>query len=549
MNFQLIGTTSTGGIGVAAYKNLAFTGLGGNVNGVAILDISNPANPVLVGQTPPIAANMEEIRALRIGTRDVLVVSEQTGSMNPQGGLRMYDIGDPAHPVEIGFFPAFGGAYHFEIARQGKRTLALLGAIRTEEVTSNFGQEPGTGDLIIGDISDPTNPLMVGEWGVLDEPALGMSAYLSERYGVMTNLYAEGVSASPDGRYAYLTYYDLGVVILDISNPAAPRYLGRAGYQDGEEGNAFEAQTARGGTILLRANLVRQAFQTQLSSNALTRDRTAGEDQNTPAIFALPGNRLVGDVVPVGRGCPGDPYLADPAGKLALIQFTAPREPGDCSYAEKVYRAQQAGAIGAVLYNPTPTGGFNDHHGPSGTPGRIVLPGNITEPLTIPSIAVGRDTGLCLEQVPDGEGGLLATDCTLAAPVTLTATSNFSGYGGIDIFDIRNPAQPIKLSTFNTPNGMDVNVALTRRYPNTTAPPSANHMVVVGNTVYAGWWGDGFRAIDISDPAHPREIGAWTGEGASPGDSRLQAWEPVIHNGMILLNSVRYGLYILNVVR
>ncbi len=156
MGFQLTGTASTGGIGVAAYKNLAFAGLPGT--GVAILDISNPASPVLVNQTPSRSgATMEEIRALRIGTRDVLVVSEQTGSMNPQGGLRMYDIGDPANPAEIGFFPAFGGAYHFEIARQGKRTLALLGAIKTEEVTSNFGEIPGTGDLIIGDISDPTN--------------------------------------------------------------------------------------------------------------------------------------------------------------------------------------------------------------------------------------------------------------------------------------------------------------------------------------------------------------------------------------------------------
>ncbi len=252
--------------------------------------------------------------------------------------------------------------------------------------------------------------------------------------------------------------------------------------------------------------------------------------------------------MPVGRGCLGDPYLADPDGKLALIQFTMPWEPGDCSQAEKVYRARLEGAIGALLYNPTPTGGFNDHHGPSGTSGKFVPSGQDAVPLTIPSMVVGRDTGLCLEQVPDGEGGLVAMDCTSASPVTLTATSIFSGYGGIDIFDIRNPAQPVKLSTFNTSNGMDVNVALTRRYPNTTAPPSANHMVVVGNTVYTGWWGDGLRAIDISDPSHPREIGAWTGEGASPGDSDLKAWEPVIHNGMVLLNSVKYGLHILNVV-
>jgi minor extracellular serine protease Vpr len=53
------------------------------------------------------------------------------------------------------------------------------------------------------------------------------------------------------------------------------------------------------------------------------------------------------EVVFVGRGCltPNDPYLADPAGKIALIVR------GECTFDEKYQRAFAAGAAGVVIYN------------------------------------------------------------------------------------------------------------------------------------------------------------------------------------------------------
>src|SRR5262249_19027538 len=59
-----------------------------------------------------------------------------------------------------------------------------------------------------------------------------------------------------------------------------------------------------------------------------------------------------GEVAFVGRGCPAgsiaemspeDPYLASPAGKVALI------DRGSCSISLKVDRAAQAGAIGVLI--------------------------------------------------------------------------------------------------------------------------------------------------------------------------------------------------------
>ena len=78
-----------------------------------------------------------------------------------------------------------------------------------------------------------------------------------------------------------------------------------------------------------------------------------GPFRNTASVDWAPVTTdITGDVVFVGRGCPAgsvpgqagaDPYLADPAGKIALI------DRGACSASLKVDRAGAAGAIGVLI--------------------------------------------------------------------------------------------------------------------------------------------------------------------------------------------------------
>jgi minor extracellular serine protease Vpr len=51
------------------------------------------------------------------------------------------------------------------------------------------------------------------------------------------------------------------------------------------------------------------------------------------------------EVVYVGSGCPGQAYVADPVGKVALM------ERGVCSFNDKYARAADAGAVGVLVYN------------------------------------------------------------------------------------------------------------------------------------------------------------------------------------------------------
>src|SRR4029077_18583360 len=60
-------------------------------------------------------------------------------------------------------------------------------------------------------------------------------------------------------------------------------------------------------------------------------------------VFAPVNMPVTGNVVYVGRGCPGDTYLANPSGQIALI------DRGTCAVSLKVDAAAKAGAIGTLI--------------------------------------------------------------------------------------------------------------------------------------------------------------------------------------------------------
>jgi hypothetical protein len=553
------------GSSVSAFRKLAFVSQSADASGggsIGIVDISEPANPVKLGETPRYpATGAAESRALRIGSRLVLAIALNGGGVSTPTsprGLKLFDIGNPAQPVELGFYDTgpgqivpgsvFSGASSLDIAATPDgRTLALLAAQGTEVISSNSGLQPGVGDLQIVEITDPTRPTLVGEWGVLDEPAMGRDFFLREQRGARADGFIERVQASSDGERAYLAYSDHGAMILDISNPSQPVLLGHVGlFETNEEGAAFDVHPTRGGTTLIRSHLVRSNFQIQLSSNVFSGHRTAGEAGNTPAIYNRPDHAIAGDVVFVGRGCPGDAYLADPNGKLALTTVSG------CSANLKVAGAQRAGAIALILYDDRPgltIAGF-DAQFPPAAGGVAVLPEGTNVTTEIPVMGVGQNTGRCLAQARNPAGSLIAADCSPASPVALHGAALFHGFGQLDIFDVRNPADPIKISTFGTPNSTDLDVALMNRFPNPTRFLTANHIDVAGGLLLAAWENDGLRVIDISRPRFPKEVAVWNGEGRPAGAPRLHAWQVVTHGDLVLVSSLLEGaVHILRIER
>jgi hypothetical protein len=518
---------------VVGYRNLAFVGKWGAGcpgSGVDIVDISDPANPVRIASTLAHEDTATEaMRAIRIGNRDVLAVGLQDCSFDPtsgKAGLELYDITDPHSPQPLSFFDVhaisvfpFAGVYALELTKSRGRTLALL-AVPDLEAYTWAGEGTGVGDLLIVDITDPRNPLLIGEWGVIDEPELGLDVYLDAGRGSVQGAFLFNVRANQSGSRAYLSYWDGGFIILDIGDPTSPRYLGRTEFAPDDEGNATAAVEARGGRVLVGTEENLNPFKTKFSSSAFEGTRNAAEAWFTPPLAKL--GAMEGEIAHVGRGCPAgsidefnpdDPYLADPAGKLALI------ERGACRFDHKIARAELAGATGVIVYNNQPSlfamGGENP----------VTLPDGMVVPITIPAVIVEESTGgLLLESAP---------------PVTARAASVFAGWGPVRIFDISDPANPVTLSTFLTENSQDEAIATEGIWWSAHLPE------VRGNTAYVSWLSDGLRLIDISQPTSPREIGFWTGAGAPDHAPPVFIWGVVPHGNLLLVSDINFGLYIL----
>ncbi|MDT7855600.1 M36 family metallopeptidase [Rubrivirga sp. S365] len=83
-------------------------------------------------------------------------------------------------------------------------------------------------------------------------------------------------------------------------------------------------------------------------------------------------------------GCPGQ-VTGDLTGRVALV------ERGGCTFVEKVLEAQAAGAVGVVVYNRTGADGGGDV---------LIVMSGTGDGVVVPSVFVGRSTGLALAGSP-----------------------------------------------------------------------------------------------------------------------------------------------------
>ena len=545
---------------VAGYKNLAFVGKWREEcpgTGVDIIDIRRPWRPVKIADTLDYAdTSMEDMQAVRIGRRDILAIGLQDcGNSATAGtvGLELYDITNPRNPrfltlfngEDFGMEAEHGHVHEFDIVkRRDGRVLAALASPDSEVITSDAQFMNGIGDAMIVDITNPSSPALIGEYGVLDDPMFGVPFYVSVLQGGDARTLDHSVRWNQRGTRLYASYWDAGVIILDTRDPTDPFVIGRTAYAQGEEGNAHSIDTHDDEEILIQADEDFSPFEFQFTSNAFAGPRLAVEGQGSPPIVEMPGRAMAGDVVHVGRGCPADPrpvppgsglavadpYLANPAGKIALI------ERGACRFDNKVARAQQAGAIGVIVYNQA--GGAN------GDEALILMgidnpvidgpPGIAGTAITIPTVFVQRSTGLLLR---DG-----------AQPVTARAAAVFNGWGYLRFFDISDPADPVQIGTFATENTNNEAVALDGIWsvhnPELLRKDADDDDE--SETLYVSWYSDGVRVLDIDKPWRPREIASWTGQGAPAGAPPVNIWSVVPHRGILLASDRDFGLYVLD---
>lgn len=215
-------------------------GLFGTSDGLQIFDISEPDNPVNIGEYDSDGA-----------IHKVTLAGDYAYLSDDSLGMRIVDISDPAHPEEIGSYDTPGAT----------RNVFLLDTLA-------YIADGGSG-LRIVDVSDPVEPEEISfievEGFCTDVKVADGFAYVTTGLPyrepfeqVISGMYAIDVSdpSSPElmgfydafrsvnsialsGNYAFLTVFSWGLVILDISNPENIEEVAFLEEEDGANNSIF----------------------------------------------------------------------------------------------------------------------------------------------------------------------------------------------------------------------------------------------------------------------------------------------------------------------
>jgi hypothetical protein len=552
---ELLGSHDLGGNGLHAdvwlHHHVAYVGTseegsdrlrGCPGTGVKVVDLADPARPALVGhlaQHPGTSAEVIRVRAVDTPTfrGDLLAVGLQACRPDGLRGLDLWDVTDPRTPQHLSFFEVIpaeadltGGVHELDLVqRPDGRVLALL------TVPLSEARHPEhLGDLRIVEVTDPRAPRPLADWGA--RATLGLEN--DQGQGIDLLVRGHGVRASADGMRAYASYWDAGVAILDLADPAAPRLLGRTGFAPDEEGNAHSIDLAYDERVMVEADEVlvvnRQLMQIEGPPNL------AGSILAGGALPAPPWNdttSVTADLVDIGRGCPAgdwtadfgpaahldvaDPYPDDPRGRIVLF------ERGFCPVATRLDGAKAAGAVGAVVVN---------------TSNRPFAPFSGTGPLGAKGIS-------------RTDGDRLRAELAAGQPVRVTLAGElveYQDFGGLRFWDIADPARPLPIGTFRTESSRVDRTA----GPATPGLFTAHNPIVRGDLLFVSWYSDGVRVVDIHDPAAPRELAAWTPPArAIPDAVRISftdgplIWGIAVEGDLIVASEMNGGLYVLQLVR
>ncbi|MGP4079477.1 LVIVD repeat-containing protein [Pseudalkalibacillus sp. R45] len=254
---------------VYAYKGFAYLGThtsGGGNGGVRVFDLQDPSNPVEVSRFAEEIPGtwQEKVIVKTVNTPyfkgDLAVVSiQQLNRDNPlsKGGFLLYDVSDPYEPERLGFWELdkrVPGTHELYLTVQGNKPLVLTANPYADYYT--HGEQK---DFALVDVSDPANPNTLYEFDprILEEVPDDFNGYHWESPDGKTRpVFNHSTMTDENGQTAFLSFWDLGTIMLDISNPNDVEYLGRTDFAPDVQGSAHSSAIAKGGNVLIETREV-----------------------------------------------------------------------------------------------------------------------------------------------------------------------------------------------------------------------------------------------------------------------------------------------------
>lgn len=225
-------------------------------NGTYVVDIGDPANSALAATIPSASGTQtNDVKVARVNTRyfqgDMLIVSNEDCEPGGARGFEVWDVSDPTNASFLGRYgpesafdipadlAAIGfGVHNNYIFEQGNRVY-VASIVDFGEVFQFFFGAPQIGDVRIVDVTDPWNPVLVGDWGLAKDLGQGPDFNLAPH-----DVWVEN-------NIAYVSHWDAGLILLDVSDPSNPQFISQTLYGPEEEGNTHVAVPAKGGNLVV----------------------------------------------------------------------------------------------------------------------------------------------------------------------------------------------------------------------------------------------------------------------------------------------------------
>lgn len=474
--------------------------------GAYVIDISDVANPREVGfiATSQDTLVGEGMQALTLTTPafsgDVLVMNHEGCGKNFKAGFSLWNITDPLKPTKLtehfGDVTTAGGSNRRHDAHQYHSAFAWDAGDRAYIVATDDDEAT---DVDIFEITDPKKPRLIRELDLnqynIAQPELG----LTESF-----LHDMVVKRIGSRFIMLLSYWDGGYVLLDVTDPAVPVFLGDSDYTNPDpelleqtgialppEGNGHQAEFTLDDRFAITTDEDFGSFRASMTTADGTFPLGVGENTSFQQAATIAGTTVF-----VGRACDGD--AAVPAAPATGASQIAVVERGLCFFEEKAQNVIAAGGWEAILImNREGSDACTATFGPS-----------LSAP--IPTVLMGRDTGFAMFNLAYDDAACRDADLqrapiaigTLGDPVQQVAPA-FDGWGYVHLFALTLGATSgtlTEVDTFAIPEAMDP--AFASGYGSLSVHEVATEKTDASRA-FLSYYSGGIRAIQIqcTDPS------------------------------------------------
>jgi hypothetical protein len=522
--------------------------------GVNVINVNDPTDPRLVGVVGSHhGESHHDVDVRRIGDRDVMAVGVERCGRDGRSGVEFFDVTNPKRAVWLSFVrtPQRGVGELDLVVQPGGRALALLAVPELEFFDTYLGADRG-GEFRIVDVTHPRRPKEVADWGLIADASIpipsGTRPFSSTFQGLgnFAEVFAHSVRAADHGMTAYVSWWDAGVLKMDISDPSNPKLVGRTVFPVDAEGEGHSVTTYEvgGDRYILQNDEDVDPTPIPTFESSATGDKVfAGIEEWWAPTHLYDVGPTSREVFDAGDGCaPRD--FDGAAGTIALADSVDPFYVGiiegwgpvPCTIGRQVVLAARAGAAAFVSNLVSPDNGYSYFRGND-------------------DLVTSEAEGMPVVQIADIDEEAEAIRRRLAqgATVTATLTPGTPSWGFLRVFSegTGRDVDGDGVLEYDQVGSFDDLPYVTGTIEAPAGDWSIHNTEVLGDRGYSSWYSHGIVALDLTDPATPVRVGQFVPHAGRRFKSVLgppfpYVWGVAIdpETGIVYASDIRSGLWI-----